>query len=139
MLKNTALIGGEGEGEARFHAIVKSSASGAARREVFVDASSNSRTYKDENGDEQTLTDAEYNAQLETVGLQAISSLSITETFDGEIDLTNGSFQYRRDFDIGDIVTIQDTEIGLYINARILEITEVQDDNGYQLNAVYGK
>lgn len=139
LLKNTALIGGEGEGEARFHAIVKSSASGAARREVFVDASRSSRTYKDENGEEQTLTDSEYNGQLETVGLQAISSLSITETFDGEIDLTNGSFQYRRDFDIGDIVTIQDTEIGLYINARILEITEVQDDNGYQLNAVYGK
>ena len=139
LLKNTALIGGEGEGEARFHAIVKSSASGAARREVFVDASSNSRTYKDENGDEQTLTDAEYNAQLETVGLQAISGLAITETFDGEIDLTNGSFQYRRDFDIGDIVTIQDTEIGLYINARILEVTEVEDDSGYMISIVYGK
>lgn len=139
MLKNTALIGGEGEGEARFHAIVKSSASGAARREVFVDASRSSRTYKDENGEEQTLTDSEYNGQLETVGLQAISSLSITETFDGEIDLTNGSFYFRKNFNLGDIVTIQDTEIGLYINARILEITEVQDDNGYQLNAVYGK
>ena len=139
LLKNTALVGGEGEGEARFHAIVKSLASGAARREVFVDASSNSRTYKDENGDEQTLTDAEYNAQLETVGLQAISGLAITETFDGEIDLTNGSFQYRRDFDIGDIVTIQDTEIGLYINARILEVTEVEDDSGYMISIVYGK
>ena len=85
------------------------------------------------------MTDSEYNGQLETVGLQAISSLSITETFDGEIDLTNGSFDFRKNFNLGDIVTIQDTEIGLYINARILEITEVQDDNGYQLNAVYGK
>ena len=139
LLKNTALIGGEGEGEARFHAIVKSSASGAARREVFVDASTSSRTYKDENGEEQTLTDSEYNGQLETVGLQAISSLSITETFDGEIDLTNGSFYFRKNFNLGDIVTIQDTEIGLYINARILEITEIQDDNGYQINAKYGK
>lgn len=139
LLKNTALIGGEGEGEARFHAIVKSSASGAARREVFVDASGSSRTYKDENGEEQTLTDSEYNGQLETVGLQAISSLSITETFDGEIDLTNGSFYFRKNFNLGDIVTIQDTEIGLYINARILEITEIQDDNGYQINAKYGK
>ena len=139
MLKNTALIGGEGEGEARFHAIVKSSASGAARREVFVDASSNSRTYKDENGDEQTLTDAEYNAQLETVGLQAISGLAITETFDGEVDLMSGSFRYRDDFSLGDIVTIQDLEIGLYINARILEVTEVEDDSGYMISIVYGK
>lgn len=139
LLKNTALIGGEGEGEARFHAIVKSSASGAARREVFVDASSNSRTYKDENGDEQTLTDAEYNAQLETVGLQAISGLAITETFDGEVDLMSGSFSYRDDFSLGDIVTIQDLEIGLYINARILEVTEVEDDSGYMISIVYGK
>ena len=139
LLKNTAIIGGEGEGEARFHAIVKSSASGAARREVFVDASSNSRTYKDENGDEQTLTDAEYNAQLETVGLQAISGLAITETFDGEVDLMSGSFRYRDDFSLGDIVTIQDLEIGLYINARILEVTEVEDDSGYMISIVYGK
>lgn len=139
LLKNTALVGGEGEGEARFHAIVKSSASGAARREVFVDASSNSRTYKDENGDEQTLTDAEYNAQLETVGLQAISGLAITETFDGEVDLMSGSFRYRDDFSLGDIVTIQDLEIGLYINARILEVTEVEDDSGYMISIVYGK
>lgn len=139
LLKNTALIGGEGEGEARFHAIVKSSASGAARREVFVDASSNSRTYKDENGDEQTLTDAEYNAQLEAVGLQAISGLAITETFDGEVDLMSGSFRYRDDFSLGDIVTIQDLEIGLYINARILEVTEVEDDSGYMISIVYGK
>lgn len=139
LLKNTALVGGEGEGEARFHAIVKSSASGAARREVFVDASSNSRTYKDENGDEQTLTDAEYNAQLETVGLQAVSGLAITETFDGEVDLMSGSFRYRDDFSLGDIVTIQDLEIGLYINARILEVTEVEDDSGYMISIVYGK
>ena len=139
LLKNTAIIGGEGEGEARFHAIVKSSASGAARREVFVDASSNSRTYKDENGDEQTLTDAEYNAQLETVGLQAISGLAITETFDGEVDLMSGSFRYRDNFSLGDIVTIQDLEIGLYINARILEVTEVEDDSGYMISIVYGK
>ena len=139
LLKNTALVGGEGEGEARFHAIVKSSASGAARREVFVDASSNSRTYKDENGDEQTLTDSEYNGQLETVGLQAISGLAITETFDGEVDLMSGSFRYREDFSLGDIVTIQDLEIGLYINARILEVTEVEDDSGYMISIVYGK
>lgn len=139
LLKNTALIGGEGEGEVRFHAIVKSSASGAARREVFVDASGSSRTYKDENGEEQTLTDAEYNAQLETVGLQAISGLAITETFDGEVDLMSGSFRYRDDFSLGDIVTIQDLEIGLYINARILEVTEVEDDSGYMISIVYGK
>ena len=57
----------------------------------------------------------------------------------GDIDLTNGSFAYGIDFGLGDIVTVQDVEIGLYINPRILEITEVQDEEGYQISAKYGK
>ena len=139
-LKNTAIIGGEGEGTARFTSILKSaSITGLARREIFVNASSHSKTYKDESGNEQTFTDAEYDAQLKTLGRQDIAEYAITETFDGEIDLTNGSFRYGRDFFLGDVVTIQDVEIGLYINPRILEITEVQDENGYQINATYGK
>lgn len=139
-LKNTALIGGEGEGVKRFHTIIKDSAlTGENRRETFVDASSLSKTYKDENDVEQTLTDAEYTQQLKSLGRQTLAGLTIIETFDGSIDLTNGSFKYGTDYSLGDIVTIQDIEIGLYINPRILEITEVQDENGYQIEAIYGK
>lgn len=139
-LKNTALIGGEGEGTARFCSILKDSAvTGLARREIFVDASRHSKKYKDENDVEKTLTDAEYDAQLKTLGMQKVAEMQIVETFDGEIDLTNSSFVYGRDFFLGDIVTVQDVEIGLYINPRILEIIEVQDDDGYRVEAVYGK
>ena len=139
-LKNTALVGGSGEGTARFHAIVKSaSVTGLARREMFVDASSHSQTYTDDDGVEQTISDDEYEIQIKTLGLQELAKHEIVETFDGAIDLTNGSFVYGRDFFLGDIVTVQDVEIGLYINPRILEVTEVYDDNGYQISAVYGK
>ena len=139
-LKNTALIGGTGEGEERFHSILKNdSVAGLDRREIFVDASSHSKTYKDDSGSEQTFTDSEYDAQLKTLGRQNVAKQSIVETFDGDIDLTNGSFVYGRDFNLGDIVTVQDVEIGLYINPRILEITEVQDEDGYQISAKYGK
>lgn len=138
-LKNTALIGGEGEGTARFCSILKNNAvTGLARREIFVDASRHSKKYKDEDEVEQTFTDAEYDAQLKTVGMQELAEMEIVETFNGEIDVTNGSFLYGRDFFLGDIVTVQDVEIGLYINPRIIEITEVQDEDGYQVNAVYG-
>lgn len=138
-LKNTALIAGEGEGAARFTTVLKfSTLTGAARREIFVDASNSSQTYKDDNNVEQTLTDAEYENQLKSLGRQTVAGYAVTETFNGEIDLSNGSFKLGEDFDLGDIVTVQDAEIGLYINPRILEITEVQDENGYQINAVYG-
>ena len=138
-LKNAALIGGEGEGEARFCSIVKDSAvTGLKRREVWIDSSSITKKYNDESGTEQTFTDDEYDKQLKTDGMQKLAELAITEMFEGEIDITNGSFSYGTDFALGDKVTVQDTEIGLYINARILEITEVQDDNGYSIEAKYG-
>lgn len=137
--KNTALIGGEGEGTARFCSILKySNITGSARRETFVDGGSTSKTYKDENDEEQTLTDAQYDAQLKSLGRQTTAGLSLIESLTGEIDLTNGSFRLGRDFDLGDIVTVQDIEIGRFINTRILEITEVQDNNGYMVTGVYG-
>lgn len=139
-LKNTALIGGSGDGTARFHTVIKNAAvTGLARREMFVDASSHSKTYTDEDGVEQTIADDEYDVQLKTLGLQEIAKHEIVETFDAAIDLTNGSFVYGKDFFLGDVVTVQDVEVGLYINPRILEITEVYDDSGYQISAVYGK
>ena len=139
-LKNTALIGGAGEGKDRFHSILKNaSVTGLARREIFVNASSHSKTYRDDDDVEQTLSDTEYDAQLKTLGRQEVAKHALVETFDGSIDLTNGSFRYGRDFFLGDIVTVHDAELGLYINPRILTITEVQDDAGYSINAVYGK
>lgn len=140
-LKNTALIGGKGEGTERFCTVLKNATiTGASRREMFVDASSSSNTYKDDAGTEHTLSNAEYEQQLRAQGMQQIAGRSIVETFNGEIDVTNGSFAYgeNADYYLGDVVTIQDADVGLYINTRILEITEVQDENGYQINAVYG-
>ena len=42
-----------------------------------------------------------------------------------------------RDFALGDIVTIQDNNIGVYVNARIREAIEVQDENGYSVEVIY--
>ena len=138
-VKNVALVGGSGEGTKRFHTLVNNgAASGLARREIFVDAASHSQTYMDDDGVEQTIADDEYDVQLKALGRQDLAQHKIVETFNSEIDLTNGSFVYGRDFFLGDVVTVQDVEIGLYINPRILEVTEVQDENGYQISAVYG-
>lgn len=138
-LKNASLVGGEGEGTERFVSFVNDNAStGAARREMFIDAKSTSKTYKDAEGTEKIMTDAEYDAQLKTIGMQETAARAIVETFDGEIDLVNGAFTLGSHFDLGDVVTLQDVEIGLYINARLLETTEVQDDGGYSVTGKFG-
>lgn len=135
--KNAALIGGEGEGLNRFYSMIEKPYKGLRRRETWVDASSISKTYKDENDEDQTFTDEEYKAMLDTKGKQDITPLVAVETFNGAIDITNGSYIYGRDFSLGDIVTVQDNEIGKYINVRIREATEVQDDNGYTVEVNY--
>lgn len=131
--KNTALIGGEGEGTQRFYSLISGAYSGLSRRETFVDASSISKTYTDDEEQEHTYSNAEYRAMLNAQGIQELAQMTKTETLDGEINVTFGQWQLDRDFFLGDIVTVQDKSIWKYIDVRITEITEVQDENGYSI------
>lgn len=133
--KNVALIGGAGEELERFFSLVAGAQTGLQRREVFVDASSLNRTYKDENEEEKTYSDAEYRAMLDAAGRQTLSTSKATETFSGEIDVQNSMWQYNQDFALGDIVTTQNDDIGKYVNVRILDVLESQDENGYRIEA----
>lgn len=135
-LKNTALIGGEGEGTARYIELL-SGGSGINRREIFVDASSQSRTYT-EGETEKQYTDAVYSQMLLSNAKQELAALAIVETLDSELDITNSALRLGADFYAGDIITVQDNELGKYINARIITVTEVQDDNGYSINIAFG-
>lgn len=133
--KNAALIGGAGEGLERFYSLVGATQAGLQRREMWVDASSVNRTYKDENEEEQTYADNEYRAMLDAAGMQDVNANNATEVFDGAIDVQNSALQYNNDYALGDIVTVQDDDIGKYINVRLREIIEVQDENGYSIEA----
>lgn len=134
--KNVALIGGEGEGIDRFCVLIGSQ-SGLHRKEVFVDASSIGKKYKDENDVEKTYTDAEYTALLKTHGKQVTSTMTVKEDFNGVIDITNGNWKFGEDVFLGDIVTVQDNDIGVFKNVRLAEVTEYQDEDGYAVEVVY--
>lgn len=133
--KNVALIGGAGEGLERFYSLVSGEQAGVHRREMWVDAASMNRKYKDENNVEQTYSDSEYRAMLNAAGKQQLSANKAIETFDGAIDIQHSVWQYNRDFALGDIVTTQNNEIGKYVNVRLREVLEVQDENGYSIEA----
>lgn len=133
--KNVALIGGEGEGVERFYSLVSGEQTGLQRREMWVDASSLNRKYKDESGKDQTYSDGEYIAMLNAQGTQLLAAHKPLETFDGAIDIQNSVWQYNRDFALGDIVTTQNDDIGKYVNVRLREVLEVQDENGYSIEA----
>lgn len=136
--KNVALIGGEGEGINRFFALLAPAAlTGLDRREIFVDASSLSKAYTDDSEQEQTYTDEVYAEMLVTQGKQTLAPLTDAETFTGTILVTAGNYIINTDFALGDIVTVQENSIDKFINVRITEITEVQDESGYTVDAVY--
>ena len=123
---NVALVGGEGQGEDRKLVIV-GSATGLDRREVFVNA-------KDQRKDELTLS--EYEALLANKGHITLSDQ--TERFEGEV-IPDGNLRYKIDYDLGDIVTIENTKWSKQIHVQITEVTEVFDQNGTQIIPGFGK
>lgn len=136
-LKTIALCGGEGEGTARKFVLVGGNESGLNRREVYVDGSSNSQTYQDENDQSQTYDDATYLLMLETTATAELKTLQTTESFDGDLDISNSYLIYGQDYDVGDVVAVEDNNLQLYKNCRIAEVTEVQDDGGYQVKVKF--
>ena len=131
--KNFALIGGEGEGLARFFALYNDSASGYNRREVFVDALSINRKYED-GGETKTYTDSQYTKMLQGQAQTELKERIVTEEFSGE--LAGGN--YGIDFDIGDMVTVQDNRLGILADVRILQVDEIQDISGYSVKINFG-
>ena len=135
--KNAALVGGEGEGTARFYALLSGAETGLARREVWVDASSISKKYKDAGGTEHTYSNDVYSGFLRERGRQSLSALKPVEAFGGSLDVTSGNFVFNRDFFLGDVVTVESERIGIYKRVRIISVTEVQDENGYTVAVEY--
>lgn len=138
-LKNAVLIGGAGQDIERFYTLLTGGKTGLQLREVFLDASSVNREYKDDNDQEQTYTTAQYTALLKQQGKAKLRETIATEEFSGDINVSFGTYQFNRDYFLGDIVTIQDNKINKYINNRIREATEVQDDGGYSVSVVFGE
>lgn len=125
--RNVALMAGEGEGKARKRATY-GSASGMARREVYVDA-------RDASTNDGEIDDAEYLVQLAARGAEALSENALTEAFDGEISADN-TFVLDVDYTLGDIVTVEN-EYGIRKNPRIAAIVESWDETGYQAVPTY--
>lgn len=121
--KNVALVGGEGKGLERKLRQV-GDVSGLERREMFVDAGSVSS-----DGDLVDYYDALINE-----GKSKLAEKTATSKFEAEIDSTN--YNYKTDYELGDIVTVEN-KYGVVMNARIVEIIETWDNTGYTLEPIF--
>lgn len=148
--RNVTLVAGAGEGSARKRTTV-GFASGLDRFELFTDARdiSDKKTISiptnqvDENGNtiyedtEIEMTDSEYIPLLKQRGSEKLAECTDIKTFDSKIN-TRGNNIYKVDYDLGDIVTIQDKRWGLTIDTRITEIEEVYEGGKVEINPTFG-
>ena len=130
-LKTVALVAGEGEGTDRKRSeIASGETSGLERREVFVDARDISST-----DGEETITDEEYTQLLQTRGLETLATY-ISET-NFNTDMGNIiPYEYRTDFNLGDIVQIEN-EYGLQSRARITEFIFSEGSSGLECHPTF--
>ncbi|NLO25152.1 MAG: hypothetical protein GX114_03285 [Clostridiales bacterium] len=118
--RNTAYVGGQGEGLERQIVLVGGEQTGFGRLEVFIDA-----------------RDIETVADLPGRGVQKLAEASPALAFETEI-LTEGPYLYRKDWDLGDLVTVQNRGWGITLESRVTEVVEVYERAGFQLRATFG-
>lgn len=151
--KNTTLIAGAGEGKDRKITSIESG-KGLDRYELYVDArditdkeeKKKMVVDKDEEGnvtgeheetEEVEIPWERYKPLLLQRGKEKLSECEEIKTFDSKIN-TNGNNVYKKDFDLGDIVTIVDKKWGIRIDTRITEIEEVYEEKGLEVNVTFG-
>lgn len=118
--KNVGIVAGQGEGVER-EVVIVGEASGMNRNEVFIDA-----------------RDIEDSAHLPSRGEQKLTEYARIESFETSV-LTYGPFVYGKDWNLGDIVTVQNAKRTRTAHLRVEEVTEVVERDGYHLDVVFGQ
>lgn len=117
---NAAIVAGEGEGDERKKVTV-GTASGLNRYEVWIDARNSS-------SNDGEISESDYLNMLRQEGVEELSELTTTTSFEGEVgDTTN--FVIGKDYFLGDCVQVEN-DYGISAKTRIIEVIESEDENG---------
>ena len=126
---NVCYVGGKGEGADRVYVTVGATTStGLARREVFVNGSDIS----DEN-----LTNDQYLEKLRQRGRDKLAECALYNSVECEA-IPYGNFEYLKDYDLGDIVTIRKESWDIGENLRLSGVTEVYENGTQTIQPVFG-
>lgn len=119
---NIALCVGK-NGDTEYSATV-GSGQGLERREKYIESS-----------DLDSFSEASYTQSLAEKGELELQGLSIAieSVIDSEF------YRYRKDYNLGDIVTILISDMKMQYDVRILEVCETWDISGYRITLVLGE
>ena len=128
---NVAYVAGAGEGIQRKHVVV-GTATGIDRFEGFADRRDLQQEYVDDDGQEITLTDAEYDAILEAAGIQYLNEHVHAQSFTGIVDAKDILCA------LGDMVTCISSRYKVRLDTRISREEEVTENNIKTLHLTFG-
>lgn len=115
--KNFAYVGTNKVDDAYALVVTVDKTGGEPRRETIVDAS----------GLQQgSLSAAQFKAQLETYGAESLGGSAVLRSFESSVS-SNNPYQYRTDYELGDVVTTHKSSWGIVVSDRVTEVEEVLD------------
>lgn len=125
--KNFAYVAGEDSGQNRVVVTVDKRVGDEEKLEIYVDARDVQSEYTDENGEQKTMTVAEYKEALYQRGVEKLAEYQIQETID--ID-PKDRFELgeKRTFRDGNLISIQ----------RITERSMAYEENTIKQNVTFG-
>lgn len=124
---NDVLVGGVGEGTERVLRTITQVTEDTHDfdiKEAFVDAKSENK---------EDLTEDEYNAILDNLGTQKLTAP--TESYEFKVKVTE---DYRKKWNLGDIVNIKKESWGINEKKRVIEVEEVIEEGKYEVIPTFG-
>ncbi|WP_235754005.1 siphovirus ReqiPepy6 Gp37-like family protein [Psychrobacillus sp. INOP01] len=131
--RNYAVVAGQGEGVER-RIVEVGESSGHDRYELFVDA----RDVSEQTDDQYPAarTPEEIEADLTNRGTQKLTEYEKEVYLEGQA-LTKSRLIYEQDYNLGDIVSLQNREWGITRDARITEVKEIYEPSGKRIELVF--
>ena len=135
--KNFAIVAGQGEGVER-RIVEVGNSSGIDRYELFVDARDVSEeTDREEGQDPIPRPPHEIVEDLTNRGNQKLAEYEQEIYLEGQA-LSKSRLVYGKDYDLGDMVTLQNKHWGVTMDARITEVKEIYEPEKTGIELIFG-
>ena len=127
-IATAVLVAGEGEGTDRKTLWVTDGSTGIERHEVYHDQ----RNIQSDDGE---ISSEDYNALLHEEGKECLTQY--TTAFTGTVYFDG--VKYKDDVNVGDLVVIENSRWGIYMNTRLVEVIESVSETGeYSIVPTFG-
>ena len=112
------------------------SQAGEERREMWVNAGS--VRWEREDDPESVYTQGEYQALLEQAGREALAQSQPVQAVKCAVD-PGANQRYRKDWDLGDMVTYVNQPAGVSLDRRVTQVAEIFDSREESLGVTFGE